>query len=164
MSAAINLRQAKSEEAEKLSTLSMRSKAYWGHCSEFMEACRKELTVSKEKINKTPFTHMVAELGDEVVGYYALKKLSTSECELEALFVEPALLGKGIGRKLMQHAKHAAVQFGATTMIIQGDPNTTHFYRAVGGKRLGERESESIPGRYLPLFLINLDAPERRAG
>ena len=41
-------------------------------------------------------------------------------------------------------------------MIIQGDPNAKNFYLKVGAKLIGERESASIPGRYLPVFIINL--------
>ena len=47
-------------------------------------------------------------------------------------------------------------QLGSKVMIIQGDPNAQNFYLKVGGKLIGEKESASIPGRYLPVFIINL--------
>lgn len=41
-------------------------------------------------------------------------------------------------------------------MIIQDDPNAEAFYLAAGGVRTGDRESDSIPGRFLPLFVIDV--------
>ena len=46
-------------------------------------------------------------------------------------------------------------------MIIQGDPNAKNFYLKVGGKLTGERESASIPDRYLPVFTIDLTENNR---
>jgi hypothetical protein len=37
------IREAVSSEAALLSALAMRSKAYWGYSSDFMEKCRAEL-------------------------------------------------------------------------------------------------------------------------
>jgi hypothetical protein len=37
----VRLREAEVEEARALGELAFRSKAYWGHCREFMEACRQ---------------------------------------------------------------------------------------------------------------------------
>jgi GNAT superfamily N-acetyltransferase len=89
-----------------LSALALRSKAYWGYSSDF----------------------------------------------LDALFVEPAHIGTGIGRLLIQHALQTLADCGAVRLIIQGDANATEFYKAAGARQTGARESGSIPGRYLPLF------------
>jgi GNAT superfamily N-acetyltransferase len=88
--------------------------------------------------------------------HYALEQLSPTEVELEALFVRPFFIGKGYGRALMEHAKHKAAEMGATSLIIQGDPNAERFYQAAGGKLVGKRKSESIRGRLLPVFEIDL--------
>ncbi|SHE60089.1 Acetyltransferase (GNAT) family protein [Modicisalibacter ilicicola DSM 19980] len=145
-----------------LSALAFSSKAYWGYSSQFMEACRNELTVPATNLDDPRFHCAVAELCESIVGYYALERLTDSEWELEALFVEPTHIGSGIGRALIEHAKAAAAALGATQLIIQGDPNAEHFYTVAGGMRIGERESESIPGRKLPLFAIKLARHERR--
>ena len=132
----------------------MRSKAHWGYSAEFMEACRQELAVSESKLSNKHFHYAVAENQGEIVGYYALERLSGEEFELEALFVEPKHIGSGVGRALIGHAKNRAAANGGRTLIIQGDPHAEKFYRAAGGKRTGERESASIPGRFLPVFSI----------
>ena len=150
------IRRADPSESELLTELAMRSKACWGYSEEFMEACRAELSVSGTDIVSSRIHYFVAELENSIVGFYALERLSETEFELEALFVEPHQIGKGHGRRLIEHAKEQAREMGAQSMSIQGDPNAAHFYRAAGGVQIGHRESESIPGRYLPEFRIAL--------
>lgn len=154
--ATLAIRQAEPAEALAISSLALRSKAYWGYSEEFMAACREELTYSAADFRHIDF--FVAERAGILLGFYALKRLSTSEVELEALFVEPAYIGQGIGRALIEHAKATAGDKGAETMIIQGDPHAKRFYLAAGGELTGETESGSIPGRYLPTFAIRLAA------
>ncbi len=59
---------------------------------------------------------------------------------------------QGVGKALMDHAKLQVSAEGGSKLVIQGDPNAEKFYEAVGGKLARERESSSIPGRYLPVF------------
>ena len=54
------------------------------------------------------------------------------------------------------YAIRRAREAGKRRIVIQGDPNAAGFYRAAGAVPDGERESDSIPGRYLPLFVIEL--------
>ena len=157
MTDALTIRDAKPREAMELSALAMRSKSYWGYSKEFMEACRAELTVSPEDIGSDDFRYVVAEHELKLLGYYALEKCSEQEYELEALFVEPSSIGTGIGKSLIAHAKTMVIASGGKTLTIQGDPNAESFYRAVGGRKVGMRESASIPGRNLPLFVIELE-------
>ena len=148
------IRQARLSESELLSSLAWRSKAYWGYSAEFIRACRQELTYSPADIQNNYF--FVAEINNLVIGFFALEKLSANEIELEALFIDPAYINQGYGRKLIARAKLIAKELGYKTMIIQGDPNAKNFYLKVEAKLIGERESASIPGRYLPVFIINL--------
>ena len=95
--------------------------------------------------------------------------------ELEALFVEPTFVGKGIGTQLFQHAiQHAIPRMineedttknevdehqNVTPIIvlnIQSDPYAERFYLKQGCTKVGQRESDSIPGRFLPLLQYKL--------
>ncbi|WP_197414348.1 GNAT family N-acetyltransferase [Lacimicrobium alkaliphilum] len=143
-------------EADKLTELAIRSKAYWGYSQSFMRACRNELAVTEQLLNSAIRHYYVAEGDSGLLGYYAIAKLSEREFELEALFVEPAVIGKGIGKLLMNHAKRLVRQLGGDKITIQSDPNAEGFYRAAGGKIFGSRESQSIPQRQLPLLTIDL--------
>lgn len=148
------LRRAKPGEAGALSELALRSKAHWGYPEDFMAACRDELTLTERDLERAPT--FVAEAAGERVGFYALERLSASEVELAFLFVEPRAIGRGHGRALIEHAKGRARALGYTTMVIQGDPHAERFYRAAGGRRVGEQESLSIPGRMLTLFHLDV--------
>ena len=150
------IRPAKPDEAELLSALALRSKAYWGYTDEFMAACHDELTYTPEQICAPQFTFYVCAIDDSIIGFHALQRLSANNMELEALFVEPSHIGKGIGRKLIEHAKDHARQLGASSLVIQGDPNARKFYLAAGAVHSGSRESSSIAGRQLPVFTVDL--------
>ena len=151
------LRPAVAGDAGELSNLAVRSKAHWGYSSDFIDACRDELTYTADQIEGPEFTFTVAQLAGCLVGFYALEKLSASKFDLKALFVEPDHMGTGIGRGLMAHARNVAAQDGATQVVIQSDPHAQAFYEHIGAEYGGEEESDSIPARYLPTLVINLD-------
>ncbi len=150
------IRGALGADADVLTRIAYSSKAYWGYSHEFMEACRDELAVTTQKIENPSFLYFVAMEQAVVQGFYAFEKHSSTQWELEALFVVPEKIGTGLGRLLMQHAKTKAMEFGVKTIIIQGDPNAEGFYVAQGGEKIGEQESGSVAGRQLPLFRIHL--------
>lgn len=148
------IRAASADESQRLSELALRSKGHWGYPDDFLEACRDELLVEPGPDRE----YFCAQYGDTIAGFYGLTRLDDDCVELEALFVEPTLIGRGFGRQLLEHAIAHARRSGATRMLIQGDPNAERFYRAAGGVKVGERPSGSIPGRVLPLFEITLKA------
>jgi GNAT superfamily N-acetyltransferase len=150
------VRPARVDEAGLLSDLALRSKAYWGYSPEFIERCREELSYSEEQLLAEHMRFFVIESEQRVAGFYALKRLSTSEIELEAMFVEPAFIGQGFGRELIEHAKSVASAMGAKQVIVQSDPYAERFYVAAGGVITGTKESASIPGRYLPTLAIDV--------
>jgi GNAT superfamily N-acetyltransferase len=148
------IRLARIDEAERLSALAMRSKAHWGYDVAFMDHCRAELTLTSEDI-ADGFTYVIED-GDTLHGFYAVEHLTPERMELNFLFVEPALIGRGYGRALVQHAIDCAAAHGVATLEIQGDPNARRFYEAAGGRQVAERPSASIAGRMLPVFEIDV--------
>jgi GNAT superfamily N-acetyltransferase len=164
MALALSFRPALATDAANLSLLARRSKAHWGYPDEFMLACQQELTTTEASIRDGDIYYEVALERQTVIGFYALEGLGDDEIELGALFVDPPYIGQGIGRQLMERAKSRAARLGAHRLTIQGDPHALEFYRAAGAKLCGERESDSIPGRMLPLLSIELNARGRRHG
>ena len=148
-------RRARPTEAPLLSELAVRSRAYWGYPLEFMHACRDELSVDPESIDADGRFYETAIEDDRIAGFYTLDGRGEF-IELEALFVEPEHIGKGIGRQLIDRARRRAVELGARILTIQGDPHALEFYLAAGAVVVGERESDSIRGRMLPLLEIDL--------
>ncbi|MEL7084008.1 MAG: GNAT family N-acetyltransferase [Cyanobacteria bacterium J06597_1] len=157
----IRLRPATVDEAGLLSSLALRSKAYWGYSTTFVEACATELQVDRHHLTGSLFRCTVAELEQEIAGYYVLEKCSLSEWELDAFFIDPPHIAQGIGCQLIEHAKSTAASLGGSRILIQSDPNAAGFYRKAGGRLLDTRESDSIPGRYLPVFSIDVSEYRR---
>lgn len=148
----MTIRPARKGESRLLSELALRSKAVWGYSPEFMRACEEELTLDEEEMDQA----FVKTVGERAVGFYSLQPLSVTRVELGHLFVEPSLLRRGYGRELLSDACARARAAGYRCLVIQGDPHAVDFYRAAGGVQVGERESDSVPGRMLPLFDIAL--------
>ena len=154
----IRLRNALQDELSSLSALCLRSKAHWGYDEAFITACRAELTLHPDDLQTTSM--QVAERDAAVAGL-AQVKVTGLDADLLKLFVEPALLGSGIGRLLFEWATAKARDLGATRMTIDADPGAARFYERMGAHHAGFAPSESIPGRMLPRMLMQLGRPER---
>jgi len=146
------IRAARVDEAEALSNLALRSKASWGYSLDLMRSFEAELTLTTIDLAAV----LVIEVEGIPGGFYSLQPVSETRAELGHLFVEPSLQRRGLGRLMIADALRRARAAGFQWLEIQGDPNAAHFYEHVGATRVGERESDSIPGRMLPLFEIAL--------
>jgi GNAT superfamily N-acetyltransferase len=69
-------------------------------------------------------------------------------------FLEPAVIGTGLGRMLWEHAVKSASERGFHTLTLESDPHAEPFYLRMGAERIGEREV--APGRVLPLMRTTL--------
>lgn len=148
--AANTIRRARPEDAGALSELAIRSKGHWGYDAAFLAACRAELTFSADEL--TNALTFVADGSDGPAGFYRLLERGNGVAELDDLFVDPAFIGGGVGKRLWEHAVARATALGCTEVTIQSDPFAEGFYRAMGAERVGELESGSVPGRMLPLL------------
>lgn len=145
-----HVRRAEPEEAASLTELALRSKAHWGYDAEFLRDSREDLSVTPGCVAARQV--FVAEDGwGEVVGFYKLCG-EGEEAELDLLFVEPRVIGKGCGGALWRHAVETARGRGFRRLVVASDPFAEPFYRAVGAVRFGERESAVRAGRMLPLL------------
>ncbi|MFD7414497.1 GNAT family N-acetyltransferase [Kitasatospora purpeofusca] len=150
------IRPARPSEAAALSALALRSKAHLGYDAAFMEACRAELTLEPGRIEADRTT--VAEDDGRVLGFVTLTGVPP-EGEMDMLFVEPDALGRGIGRRLVEHLCAEAAGLGFTRIVVESDPHAEPFYLAVGAVRTGTVASGSIPGRELPVLTLHLTGP-----
>ncbi len=141
------MRRASPEEAGQLTELALRSKASWGYDPVFMEACRDDLTVTREDIADNP-TYVVDGAG-AVAGFYLLRPHGRA-ARLEFLYVAPEAMGKGYGRALFSHAVTQARDAGAVQMTWDADPHAVPFYRKMGARQEGWVPSSAVPGRLLP--------------
>ena len=152
----LEIRKVNPSEARLISELAIRSKSHWGYDQEFMDSCVDELSHSKGQVVDDKYRYFLAEEKNKVLGFYKLENLDQESILLEALFIEPSVIGQGIGRVLFEHAKSIAIECGGTYLEAQSDPGAESFYLAMGAKVIGRKESGSIVGRYLPMIQIQL--------
>jgi len=147
------IRSARPAEAEALTELGLRAKAVWGYDAAFLARCRAVMTVKAGNIAARP--HYVAETAGRLAGFYGLEP-ETDGIGLDYMFVEPDLIGRGIGRALWRHAATIARTLGHPALIVVSDPNAEGFYLKMGCHRIGTRPSELDGARRLPLLRFAL--------
>lgn len=148
----IMIRHARPDDSETLTHLAQRSKAHWGYDDAFMHAHREGLHVDTAYVNTHPI--YVLEHGGAIVGFYALEHIDDAEVDLDFLFIEPAHIGSGFGRMLLEHARRRASELGYRHIRIVSDPNAAGFYRQMGATLWGVWRSPIIPGRELPVLQL----------
>lgn len=153
------IRPARPDEADRISILAQRSKAHWGYDEEFLSAFRSELTVRPDEL--VPRRAQVAvgepdESGAERLLGFATLEGDAPAGELGMLFVDPDVIGQGVGTALFKHISALATQLGFHRLTIAADPFAEPFYLAQGAVRIGAVPSGSIPGRSLPLLAFAL--------
>lgn len=147
------VRPARTNELETLTALCLRSKAVWGYDQTFMDACRAELTLTLADLSETEV--QIAERDGALIGVAQIS-VDGAQAHLEKLFVEPDVMRSGAGRALFKWAAATARERGATSLIIDADPDAAPFYRRMGARDAGVTPSGSIPGRMLPRLRLNL--------
>ncbi|SDY97787.1 Acetyltransferase (GNAT) domain-containing protein [Amycolatopsis xylanica] len=147
----IRLRPAEPHEADAITALARRSKAHWGYSQEFLDRVRDILVVHPEQIHDDRV--VVADRDGALLGFYRIDGKPPSG-ELADLFLDPASIGTGLGRRLWEHALAAAKAQGFESLDLEADPNAEPFYLHMGAERTGE--IEVYPGRSLPVMTVSL--------
>jgi GNAT superfamily N-acetyltransferase len=149
----VTIRPALPTDAERLTELALRSKAYWGYDGAFMERAAPELVITQSTIER--HVVFVAESGKLVLGFYVLSEERGLPL-LSDLWVDPPAIGTGLGRQLFGHMLEQARRRAYRVVRIESDPHAEGFYARMGAKRVGLVESKAIAGRMLPLMVIEL--------
>lgn len=151
---ALVIRRPEPADHPALSDLCFRSKAVWGYDAAFMAACREELTLTPSNVAGTRLV-MILDRDAPVAMAQVGPGEAADEAELWKLFVAPEAMRRGYGRWLMVWARAAARLRGAARLRIAADPGAEAFYLSQGARRVGSVPSESIPGRELPLLMLD---------
>jgi GNAT superfamily N-acetyltransferase len=134
---ALVIRLAKPEEREALEALQRRA-------SSALPDYREQLESNPDAIHLPPAQVangqvIVAELDGQVAGFAAVVG-----GELDGLFVEPELWGRGIGRALVDEATHEARARGLSLSGI-ANPTAREFYESCGFSVEGEAQTRFGP-------------------
>jgi RimJ/RimL family protein N-acetyltransferase len=76
--------------------------------------------------------------------------------EIELLFVEPALMGQGVGRALLDEGIVEARRRGRAALWMLSDPDAEPFSQRAGAVRVGLHPSDAIAGRVLPWLRLHV--------
>jgi len=156
----LSVRRARPDEASALSSLAIASKAHWQYTPAQLAAWKKGLVVSPEMVDALPA--YVAEVGAVMAGFFVLVP-DGARWKLEHFWVHPELMSRGVGRRMLASATAIAAQGGATSVLVESDPNAERFYMACGAERNGELAAPiaGAPNRVLPLLILSVSCPTK---
>jgi GNAT superfamily N-acetyltransferase len=152
---AVDFRFATSEDATRLSEIAFAAKEHWKYPSEWMEWWRPDLTVSPHYLETEKVR--VAEYHREVIGFAGFS-WGIRGRYVEHLWILPAYIGQGLGRRLFLEMVQLARHEGTANLFINSDPNAEAFYVKMGAVRIGE-EVYTLPDgkrREVPLLMYRL--------
>lgn len=84
---------------------------------------------------------LVAERDGVILGFAALVPRPDGNAELDALFVEPSLWKRGVGRLLIEQCVEVARGRAARILHVVGNPHAEGFYAACGFRTTGSIET-----------------------
>ena len=88
----------------------------------------------------------VAEWKGVVAGFAAVEPREDGESELDALFVDPHMQRRGIGRALIEYCADFAHKQGSAALHVVGNPHAKDFYEECGFEVTGTTETRFGPG------------------
>ncbi|MCH3884253.1 GNAT family N-acetyltransferase [Tenacibaculum aquimarinum] len=142
-------------EADQLTEIALKSKAFWGYSDEIIESWREDLTITAKMFDDSNIYKYLVD--DEIAGFYILERVNIRTSILHFLFISPQFIKQGIGKQLLDHAIAYCIEGSSAILNVLSDPNAEAFYAKHGFKVIARRES-SIEGRFLPE--MELEFPE----
>ncbi|HSS81385.1 MAG TPA: GNAT family N-acetyltransferase [Gaiellaceae bacterium] len=148
----MRIREGTEADFERLRAIAVEAKAHWGYDRAQVEEWALGGDFEPESLRKRLL--YVAEVDGRPVGWAAL--IPRGEVGwLEDLWVEPAWIGRGLGRALFEHVATEARQLGARQLEWEAEPNASGFYEHMGGAYV--RDSEVTEwGRVLEVLAVEL--------
>lgn len=137
----MRIRLARTDERDTLEDLQRRASLALEEYREQLEANPDAVHLPAEQLALGQV--QVAVAGGRVAGFAAVI-ISERAAQLDGLFVEPELWGRGIGRALVDHAAHQARRNGLT-LSVTANPTAKTFYEKCGFTVEGETETRFGP-------------------
>ncbi|ARC83771.1 acetyltransferase family protein [Clostridium argentinense CDC 2741] len=150
----LNIRRAKVDEYEMLTDIAIKSEAYWGYDSNYMDKFKSIYNVSEEFIKNN--STVLIEEDNSIVGFYGLI-CKDNEISLEYFFIEPKYIGKGYGKLLWNYLVSDCKNLGIKDFDIVTSPQAKEFYVKMGAIPCGEVESLLKKGRIIPQLIYKVE-------
>jgi GNAT superfamily N-acetyltransferase len=135
---AISFRRALPSDAEAARELIVRSMGHWDHPPGYLEEARALMSLSAVDLQRDDAWMVL--LDNAVAGFYRLSQADDS-AEIEEFHLEPSVIGRGIGRRMFEHATERAEAIGAQWLIWSTDANSLGFYLRMNGEVTGTQPS-----------------------
>lgn len=129
------------DQAATLSEIAFLSKAHWGYSAQQMASWKEDfLTLSPDYIRDNRVWVAAVptrqqEQASSLVGFAAIVQ-EGDVAILDHLWILPACIGHGVGRKLFLHVASIVPEFEFTS-----DPNAEGFYERLGAIQIGVYQS-----------------------
>lgn len=146
--AGVTVRDARPEEASHLEALQRRSAAVWEEDRAVLEAHPDAIAVPADAIRERRL-RVAVDPADRPLGFALVLPVAEGECELDGLFVEPDVIGRGLGRLLLEDAARRAQEAGARELFVVSGPGAQGFY-----ERHGFRLLDAVPTRFGPALQL----------
>jgi GNAT superfamily N-acetyltransferase len=147
----IAIRLGRADERAMLEALQRRASLTWAEYRSYLLANPDviELPLAQLRDGRV----RVAEWDGVVAGFAALLPRN-GFCELDGLFVEPGLWGRGVGRALIADALAHARAEGAASIETVANPRAEGFYRRLGFAACGQAQTPLGPASRMRISAI----------
>lgn len=147
------IEKANITDNEILTTITKKSKAYWGYSEEQIQKWNENLTISQDYIRENNVFKLVEN--DLIIGYYSYIFENENTVKLDNLFILPVHIGKGFGKYLFLDFLNRMKEEKIERIILDSEPNAESFYSKMGFVKIGEFET-SIKNRFMPIMEMKL--------
>jgi GNAT superfamily N-acetyltransferase len=148
----LTIREGTEADFELLRAIAVEAKAHWGYDRAQVAEWASGGDFEPESLRRRLL--YVAEEEGRPVGWAAL--IPRGEVGwLEDLWIEPAWIGRGLGRMLFERVAAEARKRGARRLEWEAEPNAHGFYRHLGAVYLRDSE-ETEWGRVLEVLGVEL--------
>lgn len=151
------LRRAREDEVPALEELMRAASLIWPDHREDLLAHPDAITVPVDEVRAGRVR--VHEQDGEVTGFATVQAVRGGEAELDALFVRPASMRRGIGARLVEDAAARARAEGAVRLAVTADANASAFYGRCGFRMVGETPTRFGPALRMLRDLIPEPVP-----
>ncbi len=139
----MRLRDARPDERDALERLQRSSSDVWVQFREQLAAYPDAIDLPRDFIDRG-YVRVAVDADDTAVGFSVVIPRDHGAHELDGLFVEPALMHRGIGRELVEDACRRAAGAGAASLEVTAGP-AQGFYEKVGFEAVGTVQTRFAP-------------------
>ncbi|AZQ44941.1 GNAT family N-acetyltransferase [Nonlabens ponticola] len=139
--------------AATLTSLALKSKAYWDYPAAWLDLWKEDLKVDQEYFEK--FMLYGIYRYNKIIGFYSYQ-LQDRTAYIDMLFIDPIFIGRQLGSRLLSHCLNKIKDHGIQTAYLYSDPHAQVFYEKHGFCETGKIKT-AIQNRFLPIMTYQLD-------